>query len=285
MLLVTCGFVLVLSFNIVLSNEFMLDEEFVVIDGIRVRADSIRDNKTNDSNNKLGKESRQTERDDVIEEEEKEEEEDDEEEIDYDDEDEDLESTKHLPTKCHVCRLLAVEVENKLTTVGRIRKKRENKSPIYYKEEIVMLKVTEDLCNVMTKYNIRAKHPFRYKRGVKSQYRRQIEEMTKNSRIQKWMFATPEQDIDDPTGEIRRLKKQCHDMLVDTQRSLIHWFMKAQSRDLTKWLCAKRVLVDDNQDCLKVDMPKTNRVPALRYKETKPEGDDAKNTATKHEEL
>ena len=40
---------------------------------------------------------------------------------------------------------------------------------------------------------------------------------------------------------------QCHDMLVDTQRSLIHWFMKAQSRDLTKWLCAKRVLVDDNQ--------------------------------------
>ena len=43
---------------------------------------------------------------------------------------------------------------------------------------------------------------------VKSQYRRQIEEMTKNSRIQKWMFATPEQDIDDPTGEIRRLKKQ-----------------------------------------------------------------------------
>ena len=83
----------------------MLDEEFVVIDGIRVRVDSIRDNKMNHSNNKLGKESRQTERDDVIEEEEEEEEEeegeDDEEEIDYDDEDEDLESTKHLPTKCH----------------------------------------------------------------------------------------------------------------------------------------------------------------------------------------
>lgn len=36
-------------------------------------------------------------------------------------------------------------------------------------------------------------------------------------------------------------------MLVETQELLIHWFMKAQSRDLTKWLCAKRVLRDDNQ--------------------------------------
>ena len=43
---------------------------------------------------------------------------------------------------------------------------------------------------------------------VKSRYRQQIEELTKNSRIQKWMFATPEEDIDDPTGEIKRLKQQ-----------------------------------------------------------------------------
>lgn len=36
-------------------------------------------------------------------------------------------------------------------------------------------------------------------------------------------------------------------MLKETQKLLIHWFMKAQSRDLTKWLCAKRVLVDDDK--------------------------------------
>ena len=39
-------------------------------------------------------------------------------------------------------------------------------------------------------------------------------------------------------------------MLVQTQPSLIHWFMKAQSRDLTRWLCAKSVLKDDNQGLL-----------------------------------
>lgn len=43
---------------------------------------------------------------------------------------------------------------------------------------------------------------------AKSYYREHIEEVTKESKIQKWMFATPEEDIDDPTGEIRRLKKQ-----------------------------------------------------------------------------
>jgi len=45
---------------------------------------------------------------------------------------------------------------------------------------------------------------------VKSFYRKQIDEVTKDSRIKKWMFATPEVEIDDPTGEIRRLKKQVH---------------------------------------------------------------------------
>lgn len=43
---------------------------------------------------------------------------------------------------------------------------------------------------------------------MKSLYRKQIDELTKDSRIQKWVFATPEVEIDDPTGEIRRLKKQ-----------------------------------------------------------------------------
>ncbi|KAJ7310198.1 Protein canopy 3, partial [Desmophyllum pertusum] len=102
-----------------------------------------------------------------------------------------------------------------------------------------------------------------------SLYRKQIDEVTKDSRIQKWVFATPEDDIDDPTGEIRRLKKQCHDMLVETQQSIIHWFMKAQSNDLTRWLCAKKVLLDDNQECLKVEMPKRNRVALLRQKKPK----------------
>ncbi|XP_020611490.1 protein canopy 4-like [Orbicella faveolata] len=280
---------LLLFWNIICAEE--IDDEFEIMDGIRVRKDSI-----NIDMNDVGKKGktegkRETDEDgnEVIEDDQVDDDNDDDDDDDDDDvsgddsEEDDLESTKHLPTKCHVCRLLAVEVENKLANIARIRKPRENNSPIYYKEEIVMLRVTEDLCDAMTKYNIRPKLPFRYKRGVKSLYRKQIDELTKDSRIQKWVFATPEVEIDDPTGEIRRLKKQCHDMLVETQKLLIHWFMKAQSRDLTKWLCAKRVLLEDNQDCLKIEMPRSNRVPSLRQR--KPKAENNKTNIASHEEL
>lgn len=50
--------------------------------------------------------------------------------------------------------------------------------------------------------------------SVKSIFRKQIEEVTKDSRIQKWVFATPEEDIDDPTGEIRRLKEQVRQIQI-----------------------------------------------------------------------
>lgn len=276
---------LLLFWNIICAE--VTDVEFEMMDGIKVRKDSI-DIEMDKKGKPEGKRQTDSEGNEIIEDDNDNDEDDGHDNEDDDDgeddsEDEDLESTKHLPTKCHVCRLLAVEVENKLANIARIRKPRENNTPIYYKEEIVMLRVTEDLCDTMTKYNTRPKLPFRYKRGVKSLYRKQIDELTKDSRIQKWVFATPEVEIDDPTGEIRRLKKQCHDMLVETQKLLIHWFMKAQSRDLTKWLCAKRVLREDNQDCLKVEMPRSNRAPLLRQK--KPKAQNNNTNIVSHEEL
>lgn len=38
-------------------------------------------------------------------------------------------------------------------------------------------------------------------------------------------------------------------------------------------------------DCLKVEMPKSNLVPALRPKKPAPQSHDDKNTETRHEEL
>ena len=94
------AFVLVLHWNIVLCSELMVDDEFVMMDGIKVRKDSIR-NETGDFNksNKKNRQRETAESDDIIEDQD-DDDDDDEEDIDND-EDEDLESTKHLPTKCH----------------------------------------------------------------------------------------------------------------------------------------------------------------------------------------
>ena len=101
-----CSIVLVLFLNIVLCSEVMLDDEVVVMDGIRVRKDSIR-NETNEfDNSNTGKRQREDESgseegDDVIEDQDDDDDDDeDDEDVDYDDE-EDLETTKYLPTKCH----------------------------------------------------------------------------------------------------------------------------------------------------------------------------------------
>jgi len=100
------AFLIFLLVNDVICSELMADDEFVVMDGIRVKKDSIR-NETSDGNRKSGKRDKkaeQTESDDEDQDEEDEDDDDDqdddEEEIDISEE-EDLESTKHLPTKCH----------------------------------------------------------------------------------------------------------------------------------------------------------------------------------------
>ena len=104
------AFLIVLLVNDVICSELMVDDEFVVIDGIRVKKDSIR-NETSDGNRKYGKRDKKaekTESDDEDQDEEDEDdddEDDDEEEIDISQE-EDLESTKHLPTKCHGKKML-----------------------------------------------------------------------------------------------------------------------------------------------------------------------------------
>ena len=104
------AFLIVLLVNDVTCSELMVDDEFVVVDGIRVKKDSIR-NETSSGNRKYGKRDKKaekTESDDEDQDEEDEdddEEDDDEEEIDISEE-QDLASTKHLPTKCHGKKML-----------------------------------------------------------------------------------------------------------------------------------------------------------------------------------
>ena len=102
------AFVLVLFINTVLCSELMVDDEYVVMDGIKVRKDSIR-NETNNLDNSRKKEG-QRDKDSGLDESEDDQNDDGDDDEDDDDddneemdnnEDEDFESTKHLPRKCH----------------------------------------------------------------------------------------------------------------------------------------------------------------------------------------
>lgn len=95
-------FILLIFWNVIHAED--TDDEFEMMDGIRVRKDSIK-NETSDVNRKGKKEGKRgkdsEENDDDQDDDDDDEEDDEDEEEDDSDEDEDLESTKHLPTKCH----------------------------------------------------------------------------------------------------------------------------------------------------------------------------------------
>ena len=82
------------------------DNEFDMLDGIRVRKDSIivEMNDVGKKGQTEGKRETDSDGNDIIEDDQDDDEDDDDDDDDQDDddsEDEDLESTKHLPTKCH----------------------------------------------------------------------------------------------------------------------------------------------------------------------------------------
>ena len=96
-------FVLLILWSVICAE--VTDDEFEMMDGIKVRKDSIKIGMNDaDKKSKKERETDSEENDDVIEDDQDDDEEDDDDDdddSDDDDEDEDLESTKHLPTKCH----------------------------------------------------------------------------------------------------------------------------------------------------------------------------------------
>ena len=96
-------FALLLFWNIICAEE--TDDEFEMMDGIKVRKDSIK-SEVNDVDKKGkndGKRKTDSEGNEIIEDDGDDDEDDDDDDDDSEDdgEDEDLESTMHLPTKCH----------------------------------------------------------------------------------------------------------------------------------------------------------------------------------------
>ncbi|XP_028408781.1 protein canopy homolog 4-like [Dendronephthya gigantea] len=217
-----------------ISENIGVEDEFIAVDGIRVR-------KLDQMNVRLEQKTKEEmlEMKDIFDEEEAKL---------YN---ESKEDTKKLPTKCQVCRLMVTEIQRKLKIFGKVKTVTSKGRPVYYKDDMVIWHVFDELCAEMKKYNIDKKTPFRYRRGVKSFLRRQADEMTAHAPNVQWVWNVDAADIDDPTGEIKRLEKQCYNMLVKYQDDIRRWFYASQESNPLKWLCANKVLSRrSSQGCL-----------------------------------
>ena len=96
-------FILLIFWNVIYAED--TDDEFEMMDGIKVRKDSIKNEtsgvyRKGKKEGQRGKDSEEND-DDQDDDDDDDDEEDEDDDQDDSDEDEDLESIKHLPTKCH----------------------------------------------------------------------------------------------------------------------------------------------------------------------------------------
>lgn len=173
------------------------------------------------------------------------------------DEDDD---TERLPSKCEVCKLLSLELQEELSRTGRSREvlelgqvldtgKRKRHVP-YSVSETRLEEALEKLCERILDYSVHAerKGSLRYAKG-------QSQTMTTlKGLVQKGVkvdLGIPLELWDEPSVEVTYLKKQCETMLEEFEDVVGDWYFHHQEQPLQEFLCERHVLSTTDTGCLK----------------------------------
>lgn len=167
--------------------------------------------------------------------------------------------TERLPSKCEVCKLLSLELQEKLSRTGRSREvlelgqvldtgKRKRHIP-YSVSETRLEEALENLCDRILDYSVHAesKGSLRYAKG-------QSQTMaTLKGLVQKGVkvdLGIPLELWDEPSVEVTFLKKQCETMLEEFEDVVGDWYFHHQEQPLQHFLCEGHVLPPAETACL-----------------------------------
>ncbi|XP_036267253.1 protein canopy homolog 4 [Pipistrellus kuhlii] len=167
--------------------------------------------------------------------------------------------TERLPSKCEVCKLLSLELQEKLSRTGRSREvlelgqvldtgKRKRHVP-YSVSETRLAEALENLCEQTLDYSVHAerKGSLRYAKG-------QSQTMaTLKGLVQKGVkvdLGIPLELWDEPSVEVTFLKKQCEKMLEEFEEVVENWYFHHQEQPLQHFLCEGHVLAASETACL-----------------------------------
>ncbi|XP_037362899.1 protein canopy homolog 4 [Talpa occidentalis] len=167
--------------------------------------------------------------------------------------------TERLPSKCEVCKLLSLELQEELSRTGRSREvlelgqvldtgKRKRHVP-YSVSETRLEEALENLCERILDYSVHAerKGSLRYAKG-------QSQTMTTlRGLVQKGVkvdLGIPLELWDEPSVEVTFLKKQCETMLEEFEDVVGDWYFHHQEKSLQHFLCEGHVLSTAEAACL-----------------------------------
>ncbi|KAM9833664.1 protein canopy 4 [Syngnathus typhle] len=165
-----------------------------------------------------------------------------------------------LPSKCEVCKLLTVELQEALRGSGRSKEVLEvgevldtgkrRKSIKYNTSETRLMEAIDNICERILHYSVHAERPgsLRYSKGSSQTMSTLKNLVHKGVKVE---LGLPYELWDEPSVEVTDMKKQCENMLEQYEEVVEVWYFHYQDQKLEDYLCERHVLGAGERECLK----------------------------------
>ncbi|XP_010576112.1 PREDICTED: protein canopy homolog 3 [Haliaeetus leucocephalus] len=163
-----------------------------------------------------------------------------------------------LPSKCEVCKYVAVELKSAFEETGKTKEVIDTKYGFldgkgsavkYTQSDIRLIEVTENICKRLLDYNLHKERSGsnRFAKGMSETFETLHNLVHKGVKV---VMDIPYELWNETSAEVADLKKQC-DVLVEEYEDVIEdWYRHHQAEDLSQFLCADHVLKGKDTSCL-----------------------------------
>uniref|UniRef100_A0A8B9SSW5 Protein canopy homolog 3 n=1 Tax=Anas platyrhynchos TaxID=8839 RepID=A0A8B9SSW5_ANAPL len=153
-----------------------------------------------------------------------------------------------LPSKCEVCKYVALELKSAFEETGKTKEVIDTKYGFldgkgsavkYTQSDIRLIEVTENICKRLLDYNLHKERSGsnRFAKGMSETFETLHNLVHKGVKV---VMDIPYELWNETSAEVADLKKQC-DVLVEEHH---------QTEDLSQFLCADHVLKGKDASCL-----------------------------------
>lgn len=162
------------------------------------------------------------------------------------------------PSKCEVCKYVAVELEARLQETGKTSDVLElgysfdspqNKKIKYKKSELRFIETMEEICERMLQYNVHKerKDSTRLAKGMSQTFQTLHGLVDKGVKVE---LGIPVDMWDKPPVEITSLKSKCEYLVETYEDDIKKWYFGHQTVPLKTYLCSQKVLRKGDDGCL-----------------------------------
>ncbi|XP_065218291.1 protein canopy homolog 3 [Planococcus citri] len=167
--------------------------------------------------------------------------------------------------RCEACKILALELENRLQETGKSKDVLEigysiddvkpKKKKEYRKSELRLVESLEGICEKILDYNIHKerKDSTRFAKGMSQTFQTLHGLVDKGVKVD---LGIPYELWDKPSVEITNMKTQCETLLEDFESEIEDWYFNVQGeKPLINFLCSERALKGFDDSCLADELP------------------------------